>query len=31
VHAREVGDELARRFGQETRDAMAGIGVRFGE
>jgi quercetin dioxygenase-like cupin family protein len=31
VHAREVGDELARRFGQETRDAMDSIGVRFGE
>lgn len=31
VHSAAVGDEIVRRFGQKTRDAMAGIGVRFGE
>jgi quercetin dioxygenase-like cupin family protein len=31
VHAAALGDELARRFGQRTRDAMANIGVRFGD
>jgi quercetin dioxygenase-like cupin family protein len=31
VHAAAVGDEVTRRFGQRTRDAMAAIGVRFGD
>ena len=31
VHPAAVGDEVTRRFGQATRDAMAGIGVRFGD
>lgn len=31
VHSPEVGREVVRRFGQETLEAMAGIGVRFGE
>lgn len=31
VHSAAVGEELTRRFGQQTRDAMAAIGVRFGE
>ena len=31
VHSAAVGDEVTRRFGQETRDAMAAIGVHFGE
>ncbi len=31
VHPAAAGDEVARRFGQHTRDAMAAIGVRFGE
>lgn len=31
VHSAAVGDEIAQRFGQETRDAMADIGVRFGD
>jgi hypothetical protein len=28
---RDTGDGVARRFGQHTREAMAGIGVRFGD
>ena len=31
VHSAAVGEEVARRFGQRTRDAMAEIGVRFGD
>ena len=31
VHPAATGDEVTRRFGQHTRDAMAAIGVRFGE
>lgn len=31
VHAPEAGAEIERRFGKETREAMAGIGIRFGE
>ncbi|MGH8667465.1 MAG: cupin domain-containing protein [Burkholderiales bacterium] len=31
VHAPEVGQEIARRFGHETLDAMATLGVRFGD
>jgi quercetin dioxygenase-like cupin family protein len=31
IHPAAVGDEVARRFGQHTRDAMAALGVRFGE
>ena len=31
VHSAAVGDEVVRRFGQKTRDAMAAIGVRFGD
>lgn len=31
IHAREVGDEVDRRFGPQTRAAMAAIGVRFGD
>lgn len=31
VHPAAVGEEITRRFGQSTRDAMAAIGVRFGE
>lgn len=31
VHAPEVGAEIARRFGRQTLEAMAGIGVRFGD
>lgn len=31
VHSAAVGDEISRRFGQQTRDAMATIGVRFGD
>ena len=31
VHSAAVGEEVVRRFGQATRDAMAGIGVRFGD
>jgi hypothetical protein len=29
VHPAAAGDEIARRFGQHTRDAMAAIGIRF--
>ena len=28
---RDTGDEVARRFGQHTREAMAAIGVRSGD
>lgn len=31
VHAPETGREIARRFGKQTLDAMAAIGVRFGD
>jgi len=31
IHAAAAGDEVERRFGRETRDAMAGIGIHFGE
>jgi quercetin dioxygenase-like cupin family protein len=31
VHSAALGEEVTRRFGQHTRDAMAAIGVRFGE
>jgi mannose-6-phosphate isomerase-like protein (cupin superfamily) len=31
VHAPEVGQEIARRFGDTTLDAMAALGVRFGD
>ena len=31
VHAAAVGEEVVRRYGQQTRDAMAAIGVRFGD
>jgi uncharacterized RmlC-like cupin family protein len=31
VHAPEVGQEIARRFGNQTLDAMAALGVRFGD
>jgi quercetin dioxygenase-like cupin family protein len=31
VHAREVGQEITRRYGAETLQAMAAIGVRFGD
>jgi mannose-6-phosphate isomerase-like protein (cupin superfamily) len=31
VHAPEVGQEIARRFGDDTVQAMAAIGVRFGD
>lgn len=31
VHPAATGDEVARRFGQHTREAMAAIGVRFGD
>jgi mannose-6-phosphate isomerase-like protein (cupin superfamily) len=31
VHAPEVGQEIARRFGDQTLDAMAALGVRFGD
>lgn len=31
VHAPEVGREIARRYGNETLQAMAAIGVRFGD
>ncbi|MDA0785614.1 MAG: cupin domain-containing protein [Proteobacteria bacterium] len=31
IHAAAAGEEVERRFGRETRDAMAGIGIRFGE
>ena len=31
VHSAAVGEEVTRRFGQKTRDAMAAIGVRFGD
>ena len=31
VHPAATGEEITRRFGQHTRDAMAAIGVRFGE
>jgi quercetin dioxygenase-like cupin family protein len=31
VHSPEVGKDVMRRFGQQTLDAMAGIGVRFGD
>lgn len=31
VHAPEVGQEIARRYGPETLQAMAAIGVRFGD
>ena len=31
VHSAAVGEEVVRRFGRKTRDAMAAIGVRFGD
>lgn len=31
IHARAAGEEIERRWGKETRDAMAGIGIQFGE
>lgn len=31
IHAPEVGEALERRFGREAREAMAGIGIRFGD
>lgn len=31
VHAPETGREIARRFGERTLEAMAAIGVRFGD
>jgi len=31
VHAPEVGAEIARRFGEGTLEAMAAVGVRFGD
>lgn len=31
IHAAAAGEEVERRFGRETRDAMADIGIRFGE
>ncbi len=30
-HAASCGEEIARRWGQSTVQAMAGIGIRFGE
>ncbi len=31
IHARAAGEEIERRWGKDTRDAMAGIGIQFGE
>ena len=31
IHAAKSGDIIEERWGKATRDAMAGIGVRFGE
>jgi len=31
IHAAAAGDEIERRWGKDTREAMAGIGIRFGE
>jgi len=31
IHAAESGDIIEEKWGKETREAMAGIGVRFGE
>ena len=31
IHARAAGEEIERRWGKDTRDAMAGIGFQFGE
>jgi quercetin dioxygenase-like cupin family protein len=31
VHSAAAGEEVERRFGRETRDAMADIGINFGE
>ena len=31
IHAAAAGAEVERRFGRKTRDAMAGIGIQFGE
>lgn len=31
IHARAAGEEIQRRWGKDTRDAMAGIGIQFGE
>ena len=31
IHAAAAGEEVARRFGRETCDAMADIGIKFGE
>ena len=31
IHAAAAGEEVERRFGRETREAMAGIGIQFGE
>ncbi|MBT3399338.1 MAG: cupin domain-containing protein [Rhodospirillaceae bacterium] len=31
IHAAAAGEEVERRFGRETRDAMADIGIKFGE
>lgn len=31
IHSPEAGEEIERRWGKETREAMAGVGIRFGE
>ena len=31
IHAASAGDEIERRWGKDTRDAMTDIGIRFGE
>jgi quercetin dioxygenase-like cupin family protein len=31
IHPAEAGDTIEERWGKDTRDAMAGIGVKFGE
>lgn len=31
IHAAAAGEEIERRWGKDTRDAMAGIGIQFGE
>jgi len=31
IHAAAAGEEIEQRWGKDTRDAMAGIGIQFGE
>ncbi|MGY8955766.1 MAG: cupin domain-containing protein [Alphaproteobacteria bacterium] len=31
IHSAGAGEEIERRWGKDTRDAMAGIGIQFGE